>query len=292
MRKTIFVLVILLLVSQVGVGMSAVVDDTVVVVNDEPITAVDLFKTMRFYGIDNPKKAINQAIEDKLVAQRAKKINLTINNNEYAKLKSEFITKKRLKNLERIGLKQSDLEKFIKLQMLKREIISYVVRGNIMVNNNQIKKYYLENKKRFETGELIHLYKIAFSYSTSNEDVQKKNASTWLENIQGGKLNFNDAAAILGYGNFDMGWMNPSGLYPSFYKIIKKMKIGEVYGLIKTKTQFLIIELAGRKNKRVLPLADVRERIKSILVNRSISQSFARWMSTLKQYSSISIYEK
>ena len=83
-----------------------------------------------------------------------------------------------------------------------------------------------------------------------------------------------------------------SGLYPSFYKIIKKLKIGEVYGLIKTKTQFLIIELAGRKNKRVLPLADVRERIKSILVNRNISESFARWMSTLKQYSSVSIYEK
>jgi len=292
MRKTIFVLVILLLVSQAGVGMSGVIDDTVAVVNDEPITAVDLFKTMRFYGIDNPKKAINQAIEDKLVAERAKKINLTINNNEYAKLKNEFITKKQLKNLERIGLKQSDLEKFIKLQMLKREIISYVVRGNIMVNNDQIKKYYLENKKRFETGELIHLYKIAFSYNTSNEEAQKQNASTWLEDIQGGKLSFNDAARILNYGNFDMGWINPSGLYPSFYKIIKKMKTGEVYGLIKTKTQFLIIELAGRKNKRVLPLADVRERIKSILVNRSISESFARWMSTLKQYSSISIYEK
>ncbi len=292
MRKIIFLLAVMFLFGFYNTGNSTVIDDTIAVVNNEPITVVDLFKTMQFYQIKSPDTALSKAIEDKLVIQRAKKLHLSIDKNEYQQLKNRFITKKRLELLNHAGLKRGDLEKFLKLQMLKRKIISYVVRDNLMVTDEQIKKQYLENKERFKTSGAIHLYEIAFNYDKADETDQQFKASKWLVDIKNGKISFISAAKKLGFNNFDMGWIESKQIYPSFYNIVKKLKIGEVYGLVRTKSQFLIIKLVGRRKPHLIPLAKVKDRIRATLINRNIAAAFTRWIDTLKQYASIHIYEK
>lgn len=288
---SLLVLSILLFVNT-GLSNADIIDDTIAVVNDEPITAVDLYQAMKFYGISNPKKALNQMIEDKLVEERAKKMKLKLDNNEYEKMKSKISTPKRLQALKELGLNKADLDHFIKLQVLKRELISSVVRGNINVTGEQIKRYYDDNQKRFKIPNAVHIYQIPFYFTKQDEKLQELKAAKWLVMIENGSISFRKAAKKLNYVKYDLGWINTTDLYPSFDKIVKGMKSGDVYGLIKTTTSYSIIKLAGKRQNRIMPLSKIRNRIKVILANRNGSDAFKRWISTLKQYSAITIYAK
>ncbi len=288
---SLLVLSILLFVNT-GLSNADVIDDTIAVVNDEPITAVDLYQAMKFYGISNPKKALNQIIEDKLVEQRAKKMKLKLDNNEYEKAIRIVSTAKRLQTLKKLGLTRSDLDHFIKLQVLKRELISSVIRGNINITGDQIKRYYDDNRKRFKIPNAVHIYQIPFYFTKQDEKLQELKAAKWLVMIQNGSLSFKEAARKINYKKYDLGWIKTIDLYPSFDKIIKGMKNGDVYGLIKTTTSYSIIKLVGKRQNRIMPLSKIRDRIKIILVNRNGNDAFKRWISTLKQYSAITIYAK
>ncbi len=292
LTKNIILVLFLIMLPFYGLSNAAVIDDTIAVVNDEPITAVDLYQTMKYYGISNAKKALNQIIEDKLIEQRAEKMKLKLDVGEYKSIKSRILTAKRLKIYKKLGLTTSDLDHFIKLQVLKRELISSVVRENIDITDGQIKSYYDDNLKRFKMPDAIHLYQLPFYFTKQDEKLTEVKAANWLTMIKNGSVNFMKAVKKLNYKKYDLGWINTKDLYPSFYKIVQGMKTNDVYGLIKTTASYSIIKLVGRRRNKTVPLSKIRNKIKTILANRNGSDALERWISTLKQYSAITIYAK
>lgn len=223
-----------------------VVDKIVAQVNGEMITLFDLNERVRGYVTQVEKKAYNPdspgfkeiqerilrtMIEDILLKQEGVRLKVNISDTEVDSRIREMREKAGLseenftQQLRVEGLTRKQLAESLKKDMLKKQILGYMVQRKVVVSEEEIKSFYDANKGslRVESGQRIGLIMVA----------KMDEAKALRQRILSGQIAFPDAARKFSIGpgadqGGDLGKVELKDLAPELRQALENVKPGGV----------------------------------------------------------------
>jgi peptidyl-prolyl cis-trans isomerase C len=155
------------------------------------------------------------------------------------------------------------------------------------VSDEDIKKFYDENKEKFKGGEQVRASHILVKTEQEAQDVlaQLKKGASFEEMAK--KYSKDSTAAKGG----DLGWFPKGAMVPEFDKVAFSLKDGEMSGIVKTNFGFHIIKVTGKRPAGIRSLDEVKEQIKATLLPTKQQEIFQKMKEDLKKSSKVSIKE-
>lgn len=179
-----------------------------------------------------------------------------------------------------------------KLEELKKRLVveAYLkkkVEEQAKVSDEELKKFYEQNKDKFKTGDQVKASHILVKTEKEARDVlaQLKAGSNFEELAK--KLSTDGAAAKGG----DLGWFSKGSMIPEFEKVAFAMKENETSGVVKTKFGFHIIKLTGKRAAGERSFDDVKEQIKASVLPGKQQEVFQKLKDDLKKSGKYTIKE-
>lgn len=179
-----------------------------------------------------------------------------------------------------------------KLEELKKRLVveAYLkkkVEEQAKVSDDEMKKYYEENKAKFKTGDQVRASHILVKSEKEAKDVlaQLKAGGNFEELAK--KLSTDGAAAKGG----DLGWFSKGSMIPEFEKAAFAMKENETSGIVKTKFGYHIIKLTGKRAAGERSFDDVKEQIKAAMLPGKQQEVFQKLKDELKKSGKYTIKE-
>lgn len=179
-----------------------------------------------------------------------------------------------------------------KLEELKKRLVveAYLkkkVEEQAKVSDEDLKKFYDQNKEKFKTGDQVKASHILVKSEKEAKDVivQLKAGGNFEELAK--KLSTDGAAAKGG----DLGWFSKGSMIPEFEKVAFAMKENETSGVVKTKFGFHVIKLTGKRAAGERSFDDVKEQIKASMLPGKQQEVFQKLKEDLKKSGKYSIKE-
>lgn len=241
-------------------------DKTIVVVNKEPITHIELNQYMA-NAVDIKKvedttamrkSLLDQLVMRKILIQHAKTRGIQIedevlNNTIQSIADSKGMSLDELKNsIEKQQSSYQDFRQNIRNELVITRIRQQEVDSNILVTEEEINNYLISNgyniakaEKQYRIGHI--LISVPLEANPFTKKTLREKASKILSDIKDGK-SFNDMAtqysdSALATQGGDMGWENASSLPEFIYREIVQLEKGEISTLIENTSGFHIVKL-------------------------------------------------
>ncbi|NTV50456.1 MAG: peptidylprolyl isomerase [Geobacteraceae bacterium] len=179
-----------------------------------------------------------------------------------------------------------------KLQDLRKRLIveSFLkkkVESESKVSDEDMKKFYEQNKDKFKSGEQIKASHILVKTEKEAKDIltQLKSGGKFEDLAQ--KSSIDSSSAKGG----DLGWFGKGSMVPAFEKAALALKEGQISDVVKSDFGFHIIKLTGKRPAGILPFEDVKEQIKGAIMPTKQQEVFQKIKDELKKTAKISIKE-
>lgn len=179
-----------------------------------------------------------------------------------------------------------------KLQDLKKRLIVETflkkkVESDSNVSDEELKKFYDQNKDKFKVGEQVKASHILVK--------TEKEAKDALAALKAGG-NFEDLAKKLSVDSSaakggDLGWFGKGNMVPAFEKAVFALKEGQLSDVVKSDFGFHIIKLTGKRAAGIRPFDEVKEQIKAALMPTKQQEIFQKIKDELKKTAKITIKE-
>ncbi|TLN04346.1 peptidylprolyl isomerase, partial [bacterium] len=155
------------------------------------------------------------------------------------------------------------------------------------VSDEEMKKFYDENKEKFKSGEQVQASHILVKTEKEAQDIlaQLKKGASFEELAK--KYSTDSTAAKGG----DLGWFSKGAMVPEFDKAAFGLKVGELSGIVKTQFGFHIIKVTGKRPAGVRTFDEVKEQIKANLLPAKQQEVFQKMQEDFKKDAKISIKE-
>lgn len=186
--------------------------------------------------------------------------------------------------------KGPDIEE--KLQDLKKRLIveSFLkkkVEAESKVSDEDLKKFYEQNKDKFKTGEQIRASHILVKTEKEAKDILAKLKSGGNFEELAKKYSVDSSAAKGG----DLGWFGKGSMVPVFEKAALALKEGQISGIVKSDFGFHIIKLTGKRPAGIRPFEEVKEQIKGAIMPTKQQEVFQKIKEELKKTAKITVKE-
>ena len=318
-----FALIVLSLLSFCSTGLceeKQLVDRVAAVVNKEIITQseVDMLFRPIYEQIRSSYKGpnlqgelemlrlklLNQLIEDRLVAQEAKKLGIEVSDEEIAEEMEQF--KKQFpddtafkKELEASGITLADIERRFKERLAIAKLHQGLIRGRVIVSPSEAEQFYKEHPEQFSQKEQIELWGItlrkgdeAIQKGTMDEGVKKK-AKQLIADVKKGKSfeelaakNSEDSyAAKKGY----MDFVDRGTLVADIEKALFALPENAVSDVLETEQAYHIFKVGKKRQASNKTFEEVKDKVNEMLFRKKAHERFVSWMDDLKKKSFISI---
>ncbi len=179
-----------------------------------------------------------------------------------------------------------------KLQDLKKRLIveSFLknkVEVESKVSDEDMKKFYEQNKDKFKTGEQVKASHILVKTEKEAKDIlaQLKSGGKFEELA---KKNSVDSSSAKGG---DLGWFGKGSMVPAFEKAALALKEGQISDVVKSDFGFHIIKLTGKRPAGIRPFEEVKEQIKGAIMPTKQQEIFQKIKDELKKTAKITIKE-
>lgn len=186
--------------------------------------------------------------------------------------------------------KSADIEE--KLQDLKKRLIveSFLkkkVEAEAKVSDEDLKKFYEQNKDKFKTGEQIKASHILVKTEEEAKGILAKLKSGGnFEELA--RKNSADSSAAKGG---DLGWFGKGSMVPVFENAALALKEGQISGIVKSDFGFHIIKLTGKRPAGIRPFEEVKEQISGAIMPAKQQEVFQKIKEELKKTATITIKE-
>jgi peptidyl-prolyl cis-trans isomerase C len=157
------------------------------------------------------------------------------------------------------------------------------VAGNAEPSDEEIKKYYEENKEaQFTTPEQRCVRHILFNKDQEQkaEDV-KKELESGADFAKLARENSQDPGSAQKGG--DLGCIGKGETVPEFEEAAFGAEQGEIVGPIQTEFGYHIIQVTDIKPQQTLPLQEVESQIRSQLTTEKQAEVFSKWVEEQKK---------
>ncbi len=281
----------------------------VAVVNNEIITWVELEKKMGQIlppgtppqGPEFQKQVLFQMIDEKLMADQIRKLNLQVSKEDVDKAIDRIRNDQGLSDpqafaaaLAKEGMKEDDLRARLKDQILRFRLISREIGSKIIFPAAQINDYYQKNRSKFEAGERLQLAQIVIL----NSDYPSPEAA---------KIRIEEIAALLRQGESfaslakkfskdpsasqggDLGLFPLAEIDPSLAQALAALKPGETTPPLDLPEGWRLVQLVKRETSKAVSLEEARDQIQEKLYQEEVEARAGQWLLKLRERSSIQI---
>jgi peptidyl-prolyl cis-trans isomerase C len=197
-----------------------------------------------------------------------------------------------LQQARKDGLDKSP-EVAAKLEELKKRVVVEAflkkkVEEQAKVSDEEMKKFYEENKDKFKTGAQVHASHILMKSEDEGQKVLKelKEGGNFEELAK--KHSIDGAAAKGG----DLGWFSKGSMVPEFEKVAFGLKDGEISGLTKTQFGYHIIKVTGKRPAGIRTFDEVKEQIKTAILPSKQQEVFQKLKEDIKKDAKVTIKEE
>lgn len=290
-----------------------VVDKIVAQVNGEVITLFELNEKVRAYVTqverrdfkpNDPslrplqERILNTLIEDLMLKHEATRLKVAISDTEVegrvrelrekaGVSEAQFVQQLRLE-----GMTRKQFAEAIKKDILKKQMLGYMVQRKVLVTEEEVKKYYEENKSglRVESGQRVALIMLN----------KLDEAKALRQKIVSGQISFADAARKFSVGpgaeqGGDLGKVELKDLAPELRSALENVSVGSVSEPVMLDGKPVLLAVTADKQNQaapaggVAPYESVRNEIFERLYREKLDKQFTDYMAKLRAKSVIKI---
>ena len=295
-----------------------IVDRVIAVVNDDIITQYELESTVELvlkrYGQsirpEDRQRAAREAmkvfldrmIDDLLLRQEAKKLGITVREEELNNTIQENLKRRKmsLEDLQQALVKEgSSYEKYreaTRSDLIKMRIMQREIRPRISVTNDEIGAFYKEHRDEYEGTLRVRLQMIALPVSAESDaavkEEQRIKAQTILKRIRTGEpfeVLANEYTPGPAKTGGDIGYVEKGSLNPSLEEVAFGLKPGEMSDVIETSQVFYIIRALDRRGGGSFSVKATRENVEERIYRDKMEKKYAEWMAERRQKAHIEI---
>ena len=294
-----------------------VVDKIVATVNGEPITMFDLNDKVKIYVTQILKRNYNPAdpamgqlrqqvlasmIDDLLIRQEAQRLKITVSDSEVEARIRDLMRKNGnmteaqfVQQLQQEGMTRRQFAEDMRRNILKEQLLGYMVSSKVLVGEDEIKAYYEAHK-----GE--SLAQIAGSPAAGPHlgvimVAKLEEAKALKQRIASGQISFADAARKFSTGpgaaqGGDLGPINPQELDPRLGKVLTALPPGGVSDPILLDGNPALVTTLGEPAQAAqanpapaggeASFASVHDAIRDKLYGEKLDKQFGEYMGKLR----------
>ena len=257
----------------------------VAIVNDEPITFMDLSNRMQLIIVssnlpDNSEtreklygQILQSLINEKLQAQEAKKLSISIttqevdNNIKFIEKNNNMEERTLIDTLYKNGVPKSALPSRILANIILEKLLQKVIQPKVIITDNEIENEYnnyLSNEGKYE----YKLSEIIFNYTNLSKNTDIMLIAKQIRKKIIKENNFDVIAKRInenGTGKFkkDDNWRLKNNINTTTYDSIKDLKINGVSELLLLNTGISIVKI---DNKRKIIIPDLSSTVEDISI--------------------------
>ena len=298
-----------------------IVEEIVAKVNDEIVTKSDLENSRgslrqelqrQFPGqtvkleaafAERKKEVLRNLIDQLLLKQRAKQMNVNV-DIEVIKRLDQIRKDAGLKTVEDLeqavtaqGLSYEDFKSGIKTQLMTQQIIGQEVGSNIKIRQEEIAKYYEENKNKFDQPEQVRIREILISTEGKEGaelEAAEKRAGEVLEKVRTDRdfvelaEEYSDGVTAKTRGG-DIGFFRRGQLAKEIEDVAFRLNRGETSDLIRTKYGWLVIKVEAKHEGGIPPLAAAEPQIREMLYMQEMQPGLRKFLAKLREQAYIEV---
>lgn len=242
------------------------------------------------------KQKLDQLITQKLLEQEAKERGISLSKEK----KDEFFNKqlKGIKEQNNMTDKQiedalkeqgSSLEDYKKMFLDNNEgtlLISNLrdeVFSKVSVSDEKVKKYYENNSSQYKHKAQVKASHILVKTEKKAKEVLKKlnNGANFAEMAK----EYSTGPSKNSGGN--IGFFSKGQMMPKFEEAAFNLEIGEISDPVKTKYGYHIIKLKDKKKAGISEFKEVKDKIKSSLLDNKKQKAWSDFINTLREEAKI-----
>lgn len=275
------ILVIVLIKPPFGAG-SGGGSTAVATVNGVDIKKDKLYNAL--IDVGGPQ-TLDSLITEELVNQEADKKNIKITEADITKemddIKKGFNSDTEFQQaLAQSNMTEEDLKKQMNMQVQIRKLLE----PDVKVSDDDIKKYFDENKASFDTPEQVKASHILVK--------TKEEAQAILKQLQGGA----DFATLAKEKSIDPGSKDNGGdlglfgrgeMEKSFEDAAFKLEPGKLSDIVQSSNGYHIIKVAEHNQAKKATLDEKKADIKELLISQAINTKAPTWLADIKAKSKI-----
>ena len=314
-KKLRWLIIVVMMLSFPNHAAAEVADRIIAIVNDEVITLRELDLTIdRFTERIKKSKpgapmekireeismlVLNNLIEEMLLKQEAKRLGITVKDEEVTTAINDLMAKRKWKledvkaNLEKEGMSFDEYREATRNTMIKGRVIRREIQSKIAVGNEEIGNYYREHRDEYEGKEAARIRQILIPVPGLTEvdirNIKRAEAEDVLKKLKSGVPFEQLAVQHSSQGTGDMGYIEKGTILPAVDDVAFKLKVGEISDVIESPVGFHIIQVIDKRGAGAKPLPVVREEIEDIISREKAEKKYAEWMADLRKRSYIEI---
>lgn len=237
------------------------------------------------------KKALNELIDRAYKVQYAIAEEISVDGGDFEKEWQKVLSKKPQLKDPSIAHMVSKLRADLYLDFLADAAEKSAVDSKVLVNDDDVKAFYEENKKMYFRPKLFtvsHVF-IKVDPSTNKEEREKKKerAQKLYERAVSGEdfynLAYYESEDKSKYVGGSLGTFHRGETISEFDSVIKDMNPGEIVGPVLSRFGYHIIKLDGYEDERQLAFDEVAEKIRTKLKSEERSKIYKDWMASLSE---------
>jgi peptidyl-prolyl cis-trans isomerase SurA len=315
--KSRIALVAIFVLGLAAVSRGAVLLDRVVaVVNQEVITWSDLYKDMESNASPqmremkpaerlevfrkNESSFLDTLINFKLEVQEAKKLGITVNDDEVGEavgsIKKKYGMSESVfrESLKKEGYTLEEYMNRLRDQILVGKVVNQQIRSKILITDAEVKRYLEENKSlAADSGDEYRISQIFFSRQKNDEGKTgaEEKAAEVMKKLKEGesfaelaKTYSEDPSASVGG---DLGFIRKGQLMKEFSEVVAKLKQGEVSQPFWSEKGLHIIKLEGISSGKTEH--EIMEEARTKLSEKIFEQRYTSWIKSLREQAFVEI---
>jgi len=268
-------------------------DRIVAVVNKEVITLTDLQHEIRdeysrlrakYHGEEferrytqKQREVLNVLIDERLQIQEAKAKGITVTQEEIDAA------------LRRTPLLPTQTEEEFGKQLLLKKLFDIEVRRNVVIEEEELRRYYEANSNNFRLPPQFHLKQI-FLNAASEETRQRARSKAqaiyaeWMP-----ETSLEDLAAHHAQFVSELGWVEENNLVSPLAQAVKELIPGTLSQPIETQVGIHLLIIEDVKESQPYPFEQVERDIHAQLVKQRGDEAYRGWLKGLKQKAFIDV---
>lgn len=267
-------------------------------VNGEPVTSEEFNKALLPYSPSKEeipalkRRVLDQLIEKRLELQEARKLELTVTDEELNQRiketmgsypKSEFVT-----FLTKEGTTFEEWKDGVRENILLEKLVTFQVYLPIKVSEKEITAYYEEHQEEFKEPERFRIRQILVESQAEAEEILKAlGKGEGFEELARKRSLSPDKER-----GGDMGYFAKEEMLAEWEEAIGKLSPGEVSYPVESPYGWHIFKLERVLPPRTVSLPEARKKIKEKLLLESREKALREWLLGLRAQAGIKINEE
>ena len=263
------------------------------------------------------KDLIEKEVVRELVNQQAEKENLKIDHEliekELKLLRTGYASEEEFNNaLKSRNINLEEIKKSMQIEINARQLLNAEIKGKVNISDNEVKKYYEDNKPRFQRPEAYHTRHILAAYfppeALRNQTIEElKKNKEYFTRIAEEKIdkvikelkkgaNFVELAKNLSddessrENGGDLDFIYKGIFETSFDEAVEKLNPGETSEKIKTRFGFHVIQLIEKRPSEMAPFNEMKSEIQKYLFLEEAKKNVSSYIEKLKQTADIETF--